>query len=90
NPRPRYKCSVCDKTFSRPFNLRSHRTTHAGVKPFTCEHTNDKGKVCGWSFARRHDLERHTRSRHCSEKQFKCANCGTECGRSDAFKRHFK
>ncbi|KAG0313178.1 hypothetical protein BGZ99_009029 [Dissophora globulifera] len=90
NPRPRYKCSVCEKTFSRPFNLRSHRTTHAGVKPFECEHVNEGGEVCGWAFARRHDLERHTKSRHSAEKQFRCANCGTECGRTDAFKRHFQ
>ncbi|KAI1314817.1 hypothetical protein EDD11_001694 [Mortierella claussenii] len=86
----RYKCSVCDKTFSRPFNLRSHRATHAGVKPFTCTHVGDKGDACNWSFARRHDLERHMRSRHSPEKMFKCKTCGSECGRTDAFKRHLQ
>ncbi|KAF9149727.1 hypothetical protein BGX21_011007 [Mortierella sp. AD011] len=90
NARARYKCSVCEKTFSRPFNLRSHRATHAGVKPFVCSHVDEKGEACSWSFARRHDLERHMRSRHSGEKLFKCKTCGAECGRNDAFKRHLQ
>ncbi|KAF9343206.1 hypothetical protein BGX26_006100 [Mortierella sp. AD094] len=90
NARARYKCNVCEKTFSRPFNLRSHRATHAGVKPYICSHVDEKGEACSWSFARRHDLERHMRSRHSGEKLFKCKTCGAECGRNDAFKRHLQ
>ncbi|KAF9926667.1 hypothetical protein FBU30_003780 [Linnemannia zychae] len=90
NSKPRYQCKVCDKTFSRPFNLRSHRATHAGVKPFLCTHEDEKNEVCGWSFARRHDLERHVRSRHSGEKLYKCKTCPIQCGRSDAFKRHLQ
>jgi uncharacterized Zn-finger protein len=88
--KPRYQCKVCDKTFSRPFNLRSHRSTHAGVKPFICTHEDEKNEACGWSFARRHDLERHVRSRHSAEKMYKCKTCPIQCGRSDAFKRHLQ
>lgn len=60
----RYKCSECSKTFSRPFNLKSHRAIHRGLKPHACTYTNESGVTCHWSFARRHDLERHVRSRH--------------------------
>ncbi|KAG0050795.1 hypothetical protein BGZ83_004424 [Gryganskiella cystojenkinii] len=84
----RYKCSQCDKTFTRPFNLRSHRATHEGLRPHECTFVDTKGAKCHWTFARRHDLERHMRSRHSPEKMFTCRTCGAQCGRSDAFKRH--
>ncbi|KAG0047154.1 hypothetical protein BGZ89_005046 [Linnemannia elongata] len=46
------------------------------------------GSKCKWSFARRHDLERHIISKHTKGKNFQCRTCGVECTRSDAFKRH--
>ncbi|KAG0282638.1 hypothetical protein BGZ96_000272 [Linnemannia gamsii] len=88
NAKPRYKCSECGKTFSRPFNLRSHRDTHSGFRPFECPHKDRNGSKCKWSFARRHDLERHVVSKHTKGKNFQCRTCGVECTRSDAFKRH--
>ncbi|KAF9348705.1 hypothetical protein BGX26_012912 [Mortierella sp. AD094] len=90
NARARYKCSECDKTFSRPFNLRSHRATHAGLKPYKCTHVHSSGEKCHWEFARRHDLDRHMSSRHSFEKPFKCVTCGATCGRNDSLKRHYE
>ncbi|KAF9997163.1 hypothetical protein BGZ79_009122 [Entomortierella chlamydospora] len=84
----RYKCEQCDKTFSRPFNLRSHRSTHIGLKPYPCPHVNANGETCHWSFARRHDLARHIRSRHSKTNLYTCKTCGAQCTRTDAFKRH--
>ncbi|KAG0196770.1 hypothetical protein BGX28_009782 [Mortierella sp. GBA30] len=85
-----FRCEICGKDFTRAFNLRSHRSTHSGVKPFSCTHFDDKGEPCNRPFARRHDLERHVRSIHSKEKLFKCKTCGRECGRNDAFKRHLQ
>ncbi|KAG0338151.1 hypothetical protein BG004_007339 [Podila humilis] len=87
NGRARYQCKVCNKTFSRPFNLRSHRAIHEGFKPYACHESTAKGP-CTWSFARRHDLERHIKSRHLAVKFYECSTCGVKCTRSDAFKRH--
>ncbi|KAF9160166.1 hypothetical protein DFQ26_005816 [Actinomortierella ambigua] len=84
----RFKCFVCNKTFSRPYNLRSHRKIHEGIKPFVCTHEEDDGKICAWAFARKHDLERHVSSRHTSAKTFSCATCGKKCSRNDAYKKH--
>ncbi|KAG0238563.1 hypothetical protein BGW42_004325 [Actinomortierella wolfii] len=77
----RFKCFICNKTFSRPYNLRSHRKIHEGIKPHD-------GKICGWAFARKHDLERHVSSRHSPAKTFTCVTCGKKCSRGDAYKKH--
>ncbi|KAF9427774.1 hypothetical protein BGZ76_002199, partial [Entomortierella beljakovae] len=88
NAKARFKCSQCNKTFSRPFNLRSHRATHLGVKPYACTQETDNGAPCHWTFARRHDLERHIRSRHDKSNLYTCKTCGVQVTRTDAFKRH--
>ncbi|KAF9274806.1 hypothetical protein BGZ68_000337 [Mortierella alpina] len=85
-----FRCEICNKEFTRAFNLRSHRSTHTGVKPFACTLLDDNGEPCNRPFARRHDLERHVRSIHSKLKLFKCKTCGRECGRTDAFKRHLQ
>ncbi|KAG0199211.1 hypothetical protein BGX28_007460 [Mortierella sp. GBA30] len=84
----RYKCDQCGNHFSRPFNLKSHRFTHKGVKPHICDQVDANGVMCGSAFARKHDLERHTRSRHTKNNKGHCKSCGAQFTRSDAHKRH--
>ncbi|KAI9033436.1 hypothetical protein DFJ74DRAFT_601297, partial [Hyaloraphidium curvatum] len=48
-------------------------------KRFRCE--------CGATFARRHDLARHSRAHNPGEKPFGC-ECGKRFGRLDALRRH--
>ncbi|KAF9192937.1 hypothetical protein BGZ50_008074 [Haplosporangium sp. Z 11] len=57
---PKNLCPVCDKTFTRPFNLKSHLLAHENKKPFVC----DAVENCGSRFTRRTDWMRHIRAKH--------------------------
>lgn len=86
-----YACHLCEKRFTRPYNLKSHLRTHTDDRPFICN-------VCGKAFARQHDRKRHE-DLHTGEKKFQCKGvlktgepygCGKKFARADALRRHFQ
>ena len=76
-----YPCLIprCRKTFHRLFSLRAHQRLHAVHRPFRCT-------ACPASFARNHDLKRHTKLHE--RKAWQCAGCDKMFSRRDAIKRH--
>ncbi|KAG0053088.1 hypothetical protein BGZ83_001680 [Gryganskiella cystojenkinii] len=80
----RYVCQIpnCHRTFSRPFNLKSHGLTHETQRPHACG-------ICPKTFARIHDRDRH-RKGHLIEKAHSCVVCLGRFARQDAVTRHLK
>jgi uncharacterized C2H2 Zn-finger protein len=46
-----FVCDVCAYSFSKHQNLKSHRITRDGIRPFICP-------ICSQAFSRQHDLKR--------------------------------
>lgn len=86
-----YACHLCEKRFTRPYNLKSHLRTHTDERPYICN-------VCGKAFARQHDKKRHEEL-HSGEKKYQCKGvlrdgrqfgCSRKFARADALRRHFQ
>ncbi|KAH0491047.1 hypothetical protein TgHK011_002493 [Trichoderma gracile] len=52
-----FKCSLCDKEFTRKLTQLGHERSHFGEKPYKCS-------ICDKAFARLNDCNRHQRQVH--------------------------
>ncbi|XP_061526070.1 oocyte zinc finger protein XlCOF22-like isoform X2 [Phycodurus eques] len=62
-----WKCSHCDKAFSKQTDLKKHMRWHTGERPFMCSD-------CGQTFLKKGHMTTHTRT-HTGEKPFSCSVC---------------
>ncbi|CCM00658.1 uncharacterized protein FIBRA_02696 [Fibroporia radiculosa] len=75
-----WNCSVCQRTFSRKYELNRHEVSHANVKPFECKH-------CQKCFAQKTALRTHYNS-HTKLKPHQCVNCSISFGDPSSRSRH--
>lgn len=78
----RYKCSVCEKSFSRQTHVKRHFLTHSAIKPHKCSY-------CEKSFARNDHLAKHETT-HSKTKPFHCDQCNKTFSRPENLKLHQK
>ncbi|KAF8948439.1 hypothetical protein BGZ47_004828 [Haplosporangium gracile] len=77
----RNECSVCHKTFTRRSNLKTHERLHTRTHAVACH-------LCGCTFSRQPDLNRHLLAIHEGARSHSCDKCGRSFSRKDAWRVH--
>jgi len=76
----RHKCTMCEKRFVRPAELKRHETTHTNKREFKCT-------ICDQEFKRVDHYKSHYISVH-SDKRRQCQFCDYKTARKDTLNRH--
>ncbi|XP_033726157.1 putative zinc finger protein 66 [Pecten maximus] len=84
-----YKCSQCDKTFTKELTMLIHQQKHMPNKQFDPEKGN-QCPVCNVNFTTFGNMRRHFKVIHSDEKPFMCHLCGKSFKTNDTLKCHVK
>ncbi|CAJ0930005.1 unnamed protein product, partial [Mesorhabditis belari] len=75
-------CTICDKRFKRPAELKRHLNKHSGEKSFTCEQ-------CERAYTHERGLLSHVQRDH-NMKRYNCPICGVPFKSAQSMQRHAK
>ncbi|KAL2919333.1 hypothetical protein HK105_200976 [Polyrhizophydium stewartii] len=81
----RFGCTMCDKAFTRKYNLEAHILSHNNIKPFPCTYEG-----CGEAFVRKYDLNRHVQTVHERNVFGPCPFCNRMYSRADSYRKHVR
>ena len=74
------RCSICNKSFLTPANLKQHMLLHPGSKPFRCN-------FCGMRFAQKINLKKHMVC-HVAGNGHPCPHCNINFRTTDDVAQH--
>ena len=82
-PRAKFCCDICFKSFKIKLSLRTHELTHMGEKPFACDH-------CDYRSTQKSNLNTHLKSHHSERKTYNCHVCAVKLAHRSGLKTHMK
>lgn len=76
----RFMCALCNKVYTRLYDLNRHQVTHSEERPYKCD-------SCDKSFAYFTSMKRHAVI-HTGDKPYSCESCGKAFSQLEYLKKH--